>query len=163
MMHVGFVPAFKRTVALDDGMFGLAQLRAEHPRSMLLKLCPHQFNVLGRIQEAVRSTVQRNKAFAPRHIVQERLFLFGGNLGCVGVDQQSVVLAERLQVKIGRGVGVGQFNAPLRQYGRQFGEPFSGPMMAVVAQEQNSNGRRLVSQERRRRKAKGKQSEQCAH
>ena len=75
-------------------MARLAQLGAEDAGLVLLKLRADQLHVLGRIQKAVRRAVQRNKALAAGHIIEQRGFLLGRYFGGVRVDEQTVVAAK---------------------------------------------------------------------
>jgi hypothetical protein len=81
-------------------MFAFHEDRAERACAMPLKLRPDQLDVLGRIQEAIRRTMQRDEAFAAGDIIEQRLLLLGRNLRRVGIDDQAIVFAERLRIEV---------------------------------------------------------------
>ena len=91
---------------------------------------------LRRVEEAVRRAVQRDEALAAGDVVEQRLLLLRRDLRRVGVDDQAVVLAERLGVEVLDLVGVRQLDAALLQHRLKLPEPLRRLMMAVVAEEQ---------------------------
>jgi hypothetical protein len=81
--------------------------------------------------------VQRDEPLAVLDEVQERLLLGRGDPGDVGVDDQAVVGGERFRVEGGDPVGVHQVDAPPGQDRLELAEALGGPVVPVVAQEQD--------------------------
>lgn len=85
-----------------------------------------------------------DEAFAAFDELKQGLFLFRGNCGDVGVDDQSIVKSERFGVQIGHLIRVCQLNVPFRQYRPKLREPLAWLMMAVVAEEEDLDRFRLL-------------------
>src|SRR5262249_19036483 len=117
-------------------------------RAVLLELGADQVDVFRRVEEAVRGAVQRDEALAALDEVEQRLLLFRGNLGGVGVDHQPVVAGEQLWIEGVHLVGVGELDAALFQHRLQLAEALRRPVVAVVAEEEDLDGLRVFSMER---------------
>src|SRR5262249_6617041 len=97
-VDVSFVPAFKTAVALHDGMIGSGDGRAKRAGAVAFELGADQLDVLRRVQETVRGTVQRNEALAAGYELEQGRFLLGTDPGGIGVDDQSVIGSERFGI-----------------------------------------------------------------
>ncbi len=95
---IRFVEALETGEPAHDFMVGQGDGRTHHLFAMPLKLGADEFNVLRRIAEAVRRTMERDETVPGRDVFQERRFLLGGDLVDVRVDDEPVVLGERFLV-----------------------------------------------------------------
>ncbi len=114
-------------------------MNTEDLATVPLKLSPDQCDHIVVVTEAVRSTVQRDEAFATGHVIQQRLRLAVRNDVDIRIDNQPVELLQRvcLQRDI-RVVGVTNLDPPLSHHRHQSSSQVTGPMMPVVSQEQES-------------------------
>jgi hypothetical protein len=136
LVDVGFVPALKTAKAAQQRMLFIGDGRAERPRPVPLELGADQGDVLRRIQEAIRGAVDRDESAPPFDVVEQRPFLLRRNLGRIGVDHQTGILAERLLVEVAHPLGVGQIDAPFFEDGGNLLEPRCGLVVPLVAQEE---------------------------
>ena len=79
--------------------------------------------------------MHRNQPVPRRHIVEQGTFLRFGNTVPVGIDQQPVEPVQVGRVEVFEPVGVGEIDAFVAQRGHQFGHPFNGLVMPLVAQK----------------------------
>lgn len=112
--------------------------------AVTLELRANQFDVPRRIEEAVRSAMQRNKPSPRRDEIDEGFFLAWRNLSVIRIDEQAVVASQLGWIQVVERVGVGQFNASRRQDRLHLFESIGGAMMSVVAQEKDSQQRLRV-------------------
>src|SRR5262245_40908773 len=94
-MHIRLVPALKAAKSPHDWVLDFSQDCSEGPGAMPLELRSNEFDVLGRVQKAVRGTVQWNKTLAPGHVIQQHLLLLRRNPRRIRIDHQAVVFPER--------------------------------------------------------------------
>ena len=141
VVHVRLIDAFEAVEALHDRMRGLVDAGAEQFETVPLELPTHQFDIPGRVEEAVGGTVQGDEPAAPLDIVEQRLLLSGGDLADVGVDHQSVEAGEGRGVEHLDVVGVLDFDPAFAQDGDQLRGTFGRAMMPTVAQEQHLDRR----------------------
>ena len=136
-VDVGLVPGAERLEPLDDRMVGVDDRRLELAGAVLLELGADQRDVLGRVQEAERGAVQRDEAAAARDVVEQRLLLVLADLRRVGVDEQRVVLAERLGVQVRHLLGVGHLDPASGQDRGDLRVAIGGAVMPLVAEEED--------------------------
>src|SRR5262245_8770909 len=63
-MHVRLIPTLERPITFEDRMLDFGQLGGKHSRPVPEKLRAHQFDVLRRVEEAVRRAMKGNETLA---------------------------------------------------------------------------------------------------
>ena len=136
-VDVGLVPGAEGLQPLDDRMVGVDDRRLELAGAVLLELGADQRDVLGGVQEAERGAVQRDEAAAARHVVEQRLLLVLADPGRIGVDEQRVILAERLGVQVRHLLGVGDLDPASGQHRGDLRVAIGGAVVPLVAEEED--------------------------
>lgn len=72
--------------------------------------------------------------------VEQGFLLFRFDAFDIGIDHETIVFREGLVVEVGRLVGIGQFDAALSEDGLELLESIGGPMVPVIAEEQDFDG-----------------------
>src|SRR5262249_14848013 len=111
-MHVGLVPGAERFEAPHKP--GSGNERPGLTTSLLVakELRAHQFDILRRIEEAVRGTMERHKTAPFLDKVEQRLLLGWADPSGIGVDNQGVVTRQGLAVEVIQVLGIGDLDAP---------------------------------------------------
>ena len=84
--------------------------------------------------------MQRNESTALRDEIQQRFLLLWRNPGPVGVEHQTIVSGEFGGIEIVQRLGVVELDSVAAQHRLNLLEAIRGPMMAVVTEEQDTQG-----------------------
>src|SRR5262249_12616037 len=133
---VGLVPALEAAKALHERMVGLRDDGAKGAGAVAQELRTYQVDVLRRVEEAVRRSVQRDKTAAALDEIEQGLLPFGADARGVGVDDEAVVAGEDVRIQRLHFIGVGQVDAAPGEDRQQLAEAIGGAVMAVVAEEE---------------------------
>src|SRR5205823_3462026 len=121
-VDVGLVPALEAAETLHERMIGLRDRRAKSAGVVRVELSADEIDIRIRLDEAVRSAVDRDEALAGSDIVEQCLLLLGGDRRGVGVDQQAVEVGERFRIEGVDAVGVRDLDAARREDGLNLAE-----------------------------------------
>ena len=143
-VHVAFVDALEPGEILGDRVIVLLRGHAEDAETVALELGANEFDVLRRVAETVRRTVQRDEALARGDVVQQRLFLLGGHVVDVGIDDHTVVFGERVGIEGPRVAGVLDVDLAIGHRLDHLPVALGGAMMPLVADEQDFQWLRFV-------------------
>ena len=92
--------------------------------------------------------MERDETFAPFDILQEGFFLIGCDGIDIGVNHQAVVASEVAGIEGIGFVGVNQIDSARGEDGLQLPEPLGGPVMTVVAEEEDLDRFRFRGKQR---------------
>ena len=107
------------------------------PVPWLLNWAPTSATYFGELRKQNEAQWIGAKPPAPFDVIEERLLLLGGDLVDVGVDQDGLVLRERLGVEVRDVLGVGHVDPAERQDGRDLRRPVGRLVVAAIAEEKN--------------------------
>src|SRR5687767_1864549 len=93
-MHVGLVPAFDRRDTFHSRMARVDDRVFEGAVAMTLKLGPDEFDVLWRVQKAIRRAMQGHETASPRDEIQQCGLLLRRDTGVVGKYDETIKSGE---------------------------------------------------------------------
>ena len=156
-MHVGLVPCTERVEALRDRVLRIDNLCFEFTGAVPRELGADELHVGVRISEAIRRTVQRYEPAAIDDVVEERFLLLGGDLIEILINDQRVVLGERLRIEVADVLGVFDLDPAIMHHRDELFSSVRRSMVTAVPEEQHieRGGSRLggCTKNNRRREA----------
>ena len=99
---------------------------------MALELGTDQLDVLGRIEETIRGTVQGEEPFPRADIFQKSLLLIRFDFGMIGINHQRIILFQRFAIKNFEVLGVFKHDRLVGPCRRQLAKAHRRLMVALV-------------------------------